>query len=440
MKEQLCQDMQVVVLMGGLGTRLGVDTPKSMVNVCGWPFFRYQFNLMRNWGFRKFVFCVGHGAEDIVSYFGDGKWLDTEITYSYDGETLLGTGGAIKKAMPLLEDNFMVIYGDSYMDINYLELIVKYKQEARRGKYGLMVIMNNHNQYDMSNVECYNGEIIEYSKKEPTLFMDYIDYGISIFRKEVFSLFLINHFDLSQVHDILIRSKILGNYVATRRFYEIGTPAALEEFKQYVETYLISAKPAIFLDRDGVINKPVWNDEYEQLDSPLKEEQVELIPSALEGLRKLQKNYLLFIVTNQPAAAKGKTSYTQLCKVNNYIIEKLKEEGINITDYQLCPHYPTSQIETKEFFLIQNCDCRKPKEGMIINLMNKYSIIPDQSWMIGDFYTDIECGRRAGVKTAFIGNYKCDTCAMLEHNKPDLICDNLDDFAQTLKEVEDASQ
>jgi D-glycero-D-manno-heptose 1,7-bisphosphate phosphatase len=211
------------------------------------------------------------------------------------------------------------------------------------------------------------------------------------------------------------------------RFYEIGTPAALDEFRQYAEWRWYTPHKAIFLDRDGVINQPIWDINNKQYDSPFEMDEIALKPGALDGLMKLQEqDYLLFIVTNQPAAAKGKTTYLQLCKVNDYLIQELDLLGVQITDYELCPHYPTKLSATKEDYLIKNCSCRKPKPGMIQNITNKYNIDIQNSWMVGDFYTDIACGKAAHLCTAYISDYK------ENYNQADLICADLNEFAEEL--------
>ena len=240
---------------------------------------------MINAGFKKFVFCVEHEAEQIEKQFGDGKQMGINITYSYDGDKLLGTGGAIRKALPLLEDNFLLIYGDSFMDINYFELIVKYYNE---GKKALMTILKNNNKYDTSNVEYWNDHIVRYNKKNRSITMNYIDYGISIFNKKVFESYEEDKsFDLSEVYNSLITSGQLANHIVYNRFYEIGTPPALKEFREYAKDRWFTPHKAIFLDRDGVINQPVWNEDIEQIDSPFDETQVKWTLNMVEGLKKL---------------------------------------------------------------------------------------------------------------------------------------------------------
>ena len=435
--EKLCEDMQVVVLMGGIGSRLSQyaeGRPKSLVDICGKPFFYYQLELMINAGFHKFVFCVEHEAKQIEDQFGNGKQMGISITYSYDGHNLLGTGGAVRKALPLLEDNFLLIYGDSFMDINYFELVVKYYSEDKKA---LMTILKNNNKYDTSNVEYWNDHIVRYNKKNRSITMNYIDYGISIFNKKVFESYEEDKpFDLSEVYSSLIANGQLASHIVYNRFYEIGTPPALEEFREYAKSRWFTPHKAIFLDRDGVINQPVWNEDIEQIDSPFNKTQIKWTLNMIEGLKKLQKlGYLLFIVTNQPAAAKGKTTYLQLCNVNNFIIQQLKDFGINITNYELCPHYPTININTKEKYLIKKCSCRKPAPGMLLNIINKYNIDTENSWMIGDAYSDIQCGQAINLHTAFLGTYKCDTCYLLGYKKPELICRNLDEFADKIGEL-----
>ena len=430
MIEKICQDMQVVVLMGGLGTRLNSPLPKSLQDIYNLPFFQYQLEIMIQAGFNKFVFCVGYGAKEIEDYFGDGSSFGITIQYSNDGEQLLGTGGAIKKALPLLKDQFIVIYGDSFMDVNYFAVILKFLYS---NKPALMTIMHNNNQFDKSNIVYSNKKIISYNKKHPRITMHYIDYGISIFNKYLFTQYNQDIFDLSDLQSHLADKQLLEAYEVYNRFYEIGTPNALKEFKQYAKQRWFTPHRAIFLDRDGVIDNIVWNDDVEQIDSPQRIEDVHIFPAAIQGLKKLQEQgYLLFIVTNQPAAAKGKTTYLQLCEVNDFIVQQLKEKDINIIDTEMCPHYEHKQIETGETFLIHPCDCRKPKSGMIFDLCNKYNIDITHSWMIGDAYTDIMCGRGAKVHTAFLGTYKCDNCSLLNYKKPNIICNDLNEFADIL--------
>ncbi|MCM8782482.1 MAG: sugar phosphate nucleotidyltransferase, partial [Candidatus Omnitrophica bacterium] len=168
MRRSVHNDMQVVVLMGGRGTRLGnsqPDIPKPMVDIYGRPFFWYQLHLMKYRGLRNFIFCVGYKAGLITSFFKDGRRFGVSIKYSFDGEELLGTGGALKKARPLLEKDFMVIYADSYMDVDYLEVIsAYYKIKKEKGEKSLLTIFKNRNKYDKSNVIFRNNKLLKYDK------------------------------------------------------------------------------------------------------------------------------------------------------------------------------------------------------------------------------------------------------------------------------------
>lgn len=437
MSEPLCAQMQVVVLMGGLGTRLKNQTkscPKPLLEVCGKPFFQYQLDLLRLAGFRKFLFCAGYRAEMIEAYFGDGSRFGVEISYSYDGEMLLGTGGAVRNALSLLEEDFLLIYGDSFMDINYFEVIVRYMQGIQVGKKALMTVMHNNNRFDRSNVICKNGEIYLYDKElwEPN--MEYIDYGVNVFRRELFEEYSPREaFDLSVLQNKLSRQKALACCEVEQRFYEIGTTASLKQFSDYVQRRWQTPNKAIFLDRDGVINEIVWNEDAEQLDSPLKRGQFRLLPGVLEALTTIQeKGYLLFVVTNQPAAAKGKTTYAELCTINHMFIQHMQECGVRIADVAMCPHYRQAAPQSKELYLVRTCECRKPQTGLIRQIAEKYAIDMDHSWMVGDSFTDISCGQRAGLHTAFIGKYKCDLCMMLSCNKPERTHSNLKEFAEKL--------
>ena len=434
MREDLCGDIQVVVLMGGAGTRLGEltkETPKPMIRIHEKPFFEYQLMLMKEAGFRKFLFCTGYHSDEIAKYFGNGEKFGVDIRYSLDGPKLRGTCGAVVNALPMLEDKFMLIYGDSFMDVNYFGIVIKFLDGIKHGRSALMTVIENHNKWDKSNVLYDGGDTLLYDKKTHLPEMNYIDYGISMFSKSIFSELDADYSgDLADIQNKLSLEHKLSAFEVFNRFYEIGTPASLEEFTRYSYMRFMNPNRAVFLDRDGVLNKIVWNEDIEQLDSPMKLEELELFPGVIEALKILEsKGYLLFIVTNQPGAAKGKTSYLMLCRINDELMKLIHSEGINISGIELCPHHPAGSEDSNEKFLIHECTCRKPNTGMIDSICSKFRIDRKNSWMIGDSATDVICGKNAGLKTAFIGNFKCDACHVLNFNKPDLICSGLYEFA-----------
>lgn len=433
-------DMQVVVLMGGLGTRLKEYTkecPKSLVDVEGHPFFDYQLNLLTAWGFKRFVFLIGYKADMIEEYFGDGSDRGISIKYCYDGEKLLGTGGAVRRAYDLLDDDFILIYGDSFMDIDYAETIYRYNIGKAAGKKALMTVLKNGNRFDKSNVVMNGRELVLYDKHHPTPEMDYIDYGVCAYAKSLFDGYEEDiAFDIAEIQNKLSLENKLAAQIVTKRFYEIGNPDSLAEFAKYAQYRFGGNHPAVFLDRDGVINEIVWNDDIEQLDSPLKPEQFVLLEGVSQAIKLIkEKGYYVFVVTNQPAAAKGKTTLSSLYDINTHMIEILRDEGAEIDDIFMCPHYPKRLPMTREEFLIKECDCRKPKAGLIYRAMRKYGVDLSRSYMVGDSCSDVNAGARAGLMTVFLGDLKCDACKRLEKTEPMFIAQNLKEFADSLESV-----
>ena len=430
-------DMQVVVLMGGLGTRLKEYTkecPKSLVKVENRPFFDYQLDLLRAWGFKRFLFLIGYRAQMIEEYYGDGSDKGISITYCYDGEKLLGTGGAIRRAYDFLDDDFMLIYGDSFMDIDYAETLYRYDLGKKSNKRALMTVLRNNNMFDKSNVVMDGGRLVLYDKHNPTPEMEYIDYGVCVYEKSLFADYKEGEaFDIAVIQNALSLEGSMQAQIVTKRFYEIGSPSSLAEFTGYVKKRFDEKHPAVFLDRDGVINEIVWNEDIEQLDSPLKVEQFEFIDGVKEAIAMFgKKGYYVFVVTNQPAAAKGKTTLASLYDINTYMIEELKAAGATVDDVFMCPHFTKKLPQTKEDFLIKECDCRKPKPGLIHRAMKKYNIDLDASFMIGDSCTDVAAGNSCGIRTVFIGSLKCDMCKKLGDYEPTYIASNLKEVAEML--------
>ena len=228
-------DIPIAILAGGLATRLRPITekiPKSLVPVAGKPFLAHQLELLRVRGITRIVLCIGYLGEMIQKDFGDGSAYGVHLDYSFDGPKLLGTGGALKRALPKLGDEFFVLYGDSYLPIQY-QPIAEFFRFSR--KLGLMTVYRNEGLYDASNVVFANGEIKVYDKKVKVPEMRYIDYGLSLFKASVLDAYSADQpFNLAEVMGKLVREKQLAGYEVPERFYEMGSPAGLAELEDLI--------------------------------------------------------------------------------------------------------------------------------------------------------------------------------------------------------------
>ena len=227
--------LQAVILAGGLATRLRPLTekyPKSLVDINGLPFIDYQLRLLHRQNIRDIVLCVGYLGEMIQEYVGDGQRFGLSIQYVFDGPNLLGTGGALKKAADYLDDAFFVIYGDSYLVCDYVQV---QKTFVLAEKQGLMTVFRNQSQWDTSNIEFMNGHIINYDKVNRTPNMHYIDYGLGILTQAALE-HIPQHqpYDLAYLYQTLLREDQLAAYEIFQRFYEIGSLQGIEDFKTYL--------------------------------------------------------------------------------------------------------------------------------------------------------------------------------------------------------------
>jgi len=226
----------VVILSGGLATRMRSVTetiPKAMIDIAGKPFIDRQLAILKEQQVEHVFLCIGHLGEMIESYAGDGSRYGLKLTYSYDGDKLLGTGGAIKKIEDRLGESFFVLYGDSYLEIPYAPLVDAF---LLSGKKGLMTVYENKDLYDVSNVIFQNGELVTYRKHNKVKEMRHIDYGLGILNKEAFSEFPPGKvFDLAEVYEKLASENQLLGYEVFKRFYEIGSPGGLEELRNKLE-------------------------------------------------------------------------------------------------------------------------------------------------------------------------------------------------------------
>jgi len=228
--------LPVAILAGGLATRLRPITqkiPKALVEVAGRPFIDHQIELLVSQGLREIVLCVGYLGEMIEAHLGDGARFGARISYAHDGDKLMGTGGALRKALPVLGEEFFVLYGDSYLPIDFAVVEDAYRSS---GKPALMTVFRNEGNWDESNVIFENGDILIYNKKDRSPEMKHIDYGLEILSKGAFlHAPLSARFDLADLLSDLVSSRKMSGYEVTNRFYEIGSPAGLGELNAFLE-------------------------------------------------------------------------------------------------------------------------------------------------------------------------------------------------------------
>jgi NDP-sugar pyrophosphorylase family protein len=220
----------LALLAGGLATRMRSITSsvaKSMLTVGGMPFISHQLKMLAAQQITHIVICCGHLEEQIRAFVGDGSAFGCRVEYSADGPQLLGTGGALRKALPLLGERFLVMYGDSFLPVAIAPV---WRQFIESGKPALMTLYRNAGQWDTSNVEFTDGRIVSYSKQARTPRMEFIDYGLNCLSAEVLEPWPEgSHFDLADVTTLLVKQEQLAGFEVKERFYEIGSPAGLAE-------------------------------------------------------------------------------------------------------------------------------------------------------------------------------------------------------------------
>ena len=227
----------VAILAGGLATRLRPITetiPKALVDVAGKPFIVRQLSYLREQGITQVVLCIGYLGDMVREVVGSGESFGLEVSYSEDGPNLLGTGGALAKAVPLLGNEFFVLYGDSFLPVNFSVTQRTYKDS---GKPALMTVLKNQNQWDKSNVLFVNSQLVEYNKRIPRAEMNYIDYGLGVVSASVLRHRPVEKsFDLADVYQELSLQGQLEGLEVHERFYEIGSHTGLKETEDYFLT------------------------------------------------------------------------------------------------------------------------------------------------------------------------------------------------------------
>ena len=422
--------MKAVIMAGGKGTRITSvrsDIPKPMIPVLGKPILEWQIECLKKNGITDILIGIGHLGHFIRDYFGDGKKFGVDISY-YEEKEPLGTAGFLFKAQGLDQD-FLLLCGDTIFDIDFSRFI-KFHQE-KKALASLMTHPNNH-PYDSSLIVTQ----IEYpaegsggmpadthkvaawlAKEDERLwYKNRVNAGIQIISPELLNLTRSRVFAegenskaaqsgrLDLDRDVLkpaVQTGRIFAYDTTEYIKDMGTPDRLEQVEADLKSGLVQGKNlsqkqrAVFLDRDGTSNKEV--------NFLTNIDDLELLPGAAEAIKKInQKGSLAIVITNQPVIARGEVTLPQLNEIHAKLETLLGREGAYIDGLYFCPHHPDKGFEGERPEYKRDCDCRKPKAGMILQAAKDFNIDLSASYMIGDHDKDVECGKAAGLRQSLL--------------------------------------
>jgi D-glycero-D-manno-heptose 1,7-bisphosphate phosphatase len=394
--------MKTVIMAGGKGTRISSiasDIPKPMIRIGDKPVLQLEIESLKAQGLHDFIITVSHLGHVIMDYFGDGSKFGVHIEY-YNEEVPLGNAGALYQIKDGLNEDFLLVNGDVLFDIDVNRFI-----EYHREKGGLVTLFTHPNSHPYDSGLLFVDEnrcVIRWLSKEderPEYYKNRVNAGIHI----VSPLVLERRIDKEKIDlDRDILKPLCGTgkmfaYDSTEYVKDMGTP---ERYAQ-VSSDLLSGKvgrrslshkqKAIFLDRDGTVNR------YVGFLTDIKD--FELLPETAEAIRMINdSDYLAIIITNQPVIARGEVTFEQLDEIHNKMETLLGLEGAYLDGIYFCPHHPHSGYEGEVKELKIDCDCRKPKPGMFFKAAEDFNIDLSQSYMIGDSDNDVSAGGNAGCK------------------------------------------
>lgn len=411
--------MKTVIMAGGKGTRISTvasDIPKPMIKIEGKPVLEHEIECLRDQGLTNLIITVSHLGQIIMDYFGDGSKFGVTIQY-FNEETPLGNAGALFKLRDQLTDDFLLLNADAVFDVD-IDRFVEYHKK----KGGLVTLFTHPNShpYDSSVlIADENGAVKQWLAKEdarPQWYQNRVNAGLHIINPTVLDMTGINSGIVGTEADgEIVKAdldrQILKPLCGTGKMFcynspeyvkDMGTPDRYEAVCRDFAAGCVKSKNlkqkqrAVFLDRDGTINKHVGF--LRNID------EFELIPSVAKAVKKINESgYLAIVVTNQPVLARGEVTREQLMEIHNKMETLLGAEGAYLDAIYYCPHHPHKGYEGEVHELKIDCDCRKPKPGMLLKAAEDLNIDLSQSWMIGDSRSDILAGKAAGCRTALIG-------------------------------------
>lgn len=404
--------MTIIIMAGGKGTRISSvnsEIPKPMITLFGKPVLEYQLENIKAQGYKEVIIVVGYLKSAVMNYFGDGSRWGMKIHY-IEEDSPLGTAGALYFFKNKIED-MLLLNGDIIFDIDIHRMYAWHKK--KEGTATLLVHPNDH-PYDSGIIVAdKNGCVTDWLHKESPRqwYQNRVNAGIHLISSRIFheryNLFRKpEKIDLDRdVLKPLINSKELYAYSSPEYVKDMGTPERLEEVIVDIKKGKVQARSlrkkqkAVFLDRDGTINYYVG--------FLRKANELELLPGAASAIRTInQLGYLTIIVTNQPVIARGETTVEELQEIHNKLETLLGQGGAYVDAIYYCPHHPDIGYPGEKEELKINCECRKPKPGMLYKAAEDYNVDLAQSWMVGDGKRDILAGNEAGCHTVYLGSEK----------------------------------
>lgn len=426
--------MLAIIMAGGRGTRISSvasDIPKPMIPICGVPVLEREIECLKKQGFTDIILTVSHMGEVIMDYFKDGSQLGVNIKYYFEKEPL-GNAGALFRLRDEIEesgdDSFLLLNADSIFDIDFNRIVEFHKE--KNADVTLFTHPNSH-PYDSGLIIANaSGQVDKWLAKEddrPQWYQNRVNAGLHVINVKVVDEYLNSLSDdektsvsdagtagdknaIVPVGKVDLDRKLLKPLSGTGRMYvydspeyvkDMGTPeryyAVCKDYEDGIvkDKNLSNKQKAIFLDRDGTINKYVGF---------LRDiDEFELLPDVVDAIKRINSSgYLAIVVTNQPVIARGEVTYEELQEIHNKMETLLGAEGAYVDAIYYCPHHPHKGYEGEIPELKFDCDCRKPKPGMLLEAALDFNIDLSQSWMIGDGENDVLAGKNARCKTGYI--------------------------------------
>lgn len=427
--------MKVIIMAGGRGTRISSvvnDIPKPMIKIQNKPVLEHEIECLREQGFTDIILTVSHLGSIIMNYFGDGsgvspatgKPFGVDIEYYFEDEPL-GNAGALFKIKDKLTDDFLLLNADEMFDVDFNRFVAFHKQHG-----GLVTLFTHPNSHPFDSgliIADNNAAVQQWLAKEderPEFYRNRVNAGLHVISPKVLDVEITTpKIDLDrQLLKPLSGTGTMFCYDSPEYVKDMGTPeryySVCDDFimGKVKEKNLKNKQKAVFLDRDGTINKYVGF--LRNIDD------FELIDGVAEAIEKINKSgYLVIVVTNQPVIARGEVSFCELEQIHNKMETLLGKKGAYVDAIYYCPHHPQKGYKGERPELKFDCECRKPKPGMILKAAEDFNIDLSQSWMVGDSENDVNTGINAGCKTALVSN---------KEYGQDITVDSLLDFVKIL--------